>query len=439
MPWLGDVKPVGQEGTFTERAKDIAGEALKVTSTVLPVGGGAVGVGRATLAGKIGRGALVGARSGAVGGGLYGLGEGLQQKDATIGGTVGSTALGATTGLLTGAALGTALPAIPAVTKSIARISSKSGRTNYGIKLMNQIARVDPNDYKKFKQMTGEDVGEYLVKRGKIKTREELIADLFAESQRSKQVADDAFASIKGNFKNIGSVTDTLDELLQHEMRISTPNVPSRNIGKVESLIAKYNSDGLNMTEVNEIKRMLERRKIDYLKQNVPESVDKMKTLDSSLREWQLEEAKLRGLQNLQEINKNTQAAYTLADALYKKSLKQSGKNELSLTDAVLLAGGDVTNALMFGARRLLSSENLKPAVVKMLLGKQSVLPQVSAKMGQNKILQLPAPSIGGYRSSISASGKPIIVAPSNSNILVPFSTQVGGETPMMIPKKPMR
>lgn len=119
MPWLGPVKPVGQEGTFGERLRDTFGESAKLAATVVPVGGGAVQVGKAALGGRILRGAGQGVKAGAIGGGLYGFGEGIQQKDATVGSVLGSTAIGAGLGAAGGGVLGTAFPLVGAGARNI--------------------------------------------------------------------------------------------------------------------------------------------------------------------------------------------------------------------------------------------------------------------------------------------------------------------------------
>lgn len=110
MPWLGAVKPVGQEGSFTDRLKDSVGEGAKFASTVVPVTGGATSVVRATLAGRVRQGLKAGAGAGAFGGGLYGAGEGIQEEDATLGSVAGKTALGAGIGAVGGGVVGGVLP-----------------------------------------------------------------------------------------------------------------------------------------------------------------------------------------------------------------------------------------------------------------------------------------------------------------------------------------
>jgi hypothetical protein len=121
MPWLGAVKPVGQEGTFGQRLADTTGESLKLASTVVSGGSGVGAVGRATLAGRIGQGAMSGLKGGVVSGGMYGMGEGIQQKDATLGSIVGSTAGSAVLGGAFGGAVGAVLSAVSAAVRGTYR------------------------------------------------------------------------------------------------------------------------------------------------------------------------------------------------------------------------------------------------------------------------------------------------------------------------------
>lgn len=119
MPWLGDVKPVGQEGNFGEKLRDTFGESLKFASTVAPVGGGAVQVAKQTLRGKVLSGALTGAGAGAAGGTLYGAGEGMQREGATVGSTIGEAAFGGAVGAAGGTVLGGAAPIIGKTARAV--------------------------------------------------------------------------------------------------------------------------------------------------------------------------------------------------------------------------------------------------------------------------------------------------------------------------------
>ncbi len=95
------------------------------------------------------------------------------------------------------------------------------------------------------------------------------------------------------------------------------------------------------MTEINEVKRLYESNvKMGYLKENATRDIDKATNIDSAIRKQQLDIAQKRGLKNLNELNKQTQASKFIVDKLGKKMIGQNGNNALSLTDWILLAGG---------------------------------------------------------------------------------------------------
>lgn len=96
-------KSLGEGG-----GKQILGDIAK-TGSYLYGGGAAPSAVKATLAGKIGQGALLGAKTGAVSGGLYEGGEALQE-DASLGDVASRTLQGAVIGGAAGGAFGGVLP-----------------------------------------------------------------------------------------------------------------------------------------------------------------------------------------------------------------------------------------------------------------------------------------------------------------------------------------
>lgn len=109
LAWLGEVKPLGGEGTLAQRAKDVAGNALENAS--LLVGGGAV-KGATSIGGKMLKGAIEGAKAGAKGGAMYGAGSEMENPDSTATSIFNSTLGGGAGGLLGGGALGGAFGAV---------------------------------------------------------------------------------------------------------------------------------------------------------------------------------------------------------------------------------------------------------------------------------------------------------------------------------------
>lgn len=230
--------------------------------------------------------------------------------------------------------------------------------------IMQRVARIPKQAQAKFKEMAGEDVGEYLSKRGMFDNIEQ---QLFERFSASKATADEALASLKGNFSPT-PVKTALSELKKREVRVSSPGALSPDLKRVMELSNKLDSGGLNMSEINEVKRLFERNvRLDFVKQNLPEGVARSTNIDNALRQWQSTQAEKLGLKDLPKINRETRLARQLLDALGKENAGSLGNNAFSLTDAILVAGGDPASISMLLTKKALSSKKLRGAVAKKL------------------------------------------------------------------------
>lgn len=373
IPWLGATKPIGQSGNVGRDILDSAGVGTEIASTVLPVGRGIKTVAQATLGGMVKEGAKAGFVAGGASGTMYGAGRELQNEKATPLSVLGKGALGGLTGAVTGGVLGGVLPVPMGIVKGV----SPQNRLNVAQDTMQRVARINPTDQVKFKQISGNDVGEFLVKNNVYGTKEEIVQKLYKESNRTKTLVDEELAKMGGEYK-VAPVGTMLDTLAEREMRISSAGAPSRDLDRVLSLQQKNATTGLSMSEINEAKRIFERSaRLDYIKQNLPEAVEKANTLDDAVRKWQFSQAEKLGLKNLKELNKNTQANRFLADKLWRKMSGQQANNALSLTDAVLLSGGDVSSLVMATARKAFSSDTVRSGISKKIAPKSAIVPKV--------------------------------------------------------------
>jgi uncharacterized protein YnzC (UPF0291/DUF896 family) len=384
---------------------DTAGTALEAGSYA--IGGGALpGIAKNTVKGKIIAGAAQGARAGGAAGGVAGLGIGLQEEDRTVGSVAKDTAVGAASGLVAGAAFGGILPVPGAVARGGRALTDPVG-------IMNRVARINPTQARNFKKNSGgASHGEWLVERGIFGTDEEIAVQLATRSQQAYKTADAELAKLGGEWK-VGAVDDALEELLQRETRVSTANTPSRDMARVTQLVNKNKENGLSMSEINEVKRVYERNvRLDYLKSNVPESIDRAKNIDSAIRNWQFEQADKLGFQNLKEINKETQLSRELGDALYARINGQVGNNAVSLTDAVLLAGGNPQSVAMAASRQFFGNQKLQSGIARKMAPKPTV--GAPAGMTRNAQTQNLLPPASG--ASLINDGRPIPVMSKNSS-----------------------
>lgn len=229
--------------------------------------------------------------------------------------------------------------------------------------IMQRVARINPTQQTKFKTMAGESVGEYLTNRKIFGSADEVLTKVADKFQQSKKMADDSLATLKGTYKPT-PIKTVIDDLLKKEVSISSKGALSKDLKTVMGWRNKFQKDGLTMSEINEVKRMYERNvKMDFLRQNLPEGVKRANTLDDAIRNWQVKKAEELGLANLPEINKETQLAKMLADALGKKLAGSEANNAVSLTDWIMLSGGDATAIAGYIGKKALSSGKLQGKV----------------------------------------------------------------------------
>lgn len=235
-------------------------------------------------------------------------------------------------------------------------------------KLSSSFNRIDPTKYVEFKKMTGENVGQFLVNRGIKTVGDDTVmktSDLF---RKSIEEADKGFAAIEGRYTYGGGVDPikmAIDEI-RSSAQASADNW-SWSKWKLESIARDYENGGITNVQLNSLKRMFQDgNKFSYMKEQLsPESVQKATNILNEIRSFQFELAKQSGFDNIAQINKNTQAYKFISDALQKKLEKQSGNNNVSLTDWILMAGWTPETIGMAIGKRLVSSDKAKTLILK--------------------------------------------------------------------------
>lgn len=278
--------------------------------------------------------------------------------------------------------------------------------------IMQRVARISKDKQAKFKDLAGESVGEYLTNRKIFGNIEDISKKLYDRFSKSKQTADVELAKLPGKY-DPAPVKTALRDLLKRELEVSSKDAPSMILDEVKRLSKK---DSWTMTEINQIKRLYEANvKVDYLKTMNPKGVARATNIDSAIRNWQFKQAKTLGLKNLPEINRETQLARSLLNALGKEYSGSAGNNAVSLTDWIVLSGGDPTAIAGFIAKKGFSSKSVQSAVAKLLSKGKKSIGEVTGDVGPSEVLQLPSPTTG-FRSVVG-SGKKIRVAPKGRNI----------------------
>lgn len=292
---------------------------------------------------------------------LYNIGTAVAgQKALNFGSTVAPGALDAAGNLAT--------KGISATGKGMSELAPKVLPTSEGI--MQRVARIPKSRQQLFEKVSGgESVGKYLETRGLFEAPDELVPKLYERFTQSRNAADEGLAKLSGTYKD-ATIGNALSQLLAREKAVSLPGVSSKDLTRVQQLVAKYRREGLNMSEINETKRLFERNvKLGYQRTlgMQPEKIAQATNLDTKLREWQFAKAKELGFKELADINKETQLARQLADDLGKEIAGTAGNNALGLTDAILVSGGDPAAIAMLLTKKTAGSKAVQAKIAEWL------------------------------------------------------------------------
>ena len=242
--------------------------------------------------------------------------------------------------------------------------------------IMNKVARLTPTQARK-----------YLKDTGNFGTPDEIVrreSEKFAQSLKS---VDDTLSQLDGNFTD-GVIDDVLNELQEKAVATSTKNVKSPYLDRVNELMAKNTESGLSMSEINELKRLYERNvKLGYNKLVDAEKIQRATNLDNALREWQISKAEELGFENLRDLNKQTQASKQLINSLGDQLIGKTGLNDVTLTDWIMLSGGDPTAVGGLLTKKFFSSKKVQSKIAEWL-NDTEVTPIIKPKVGGNYIDQ---------------------------------------------------
>lgn len=253
------------------------------------------------------------------------------------------------------------------VSNAVGKTKGLVSETLASDKIMNRVARLNPTDENKFVQMSGKTPGQYLTETGNFGTPDKIIANEATKFANSLNEVDTAFEKLPGTYKN-GAVEDALQGLLEKARNTSSANVKSPYLSQVEDWISKYKESGLDMTDINKVKRLYEREvKLGHTKLMNPEGVQQATNVDNALREWQVKQASDLGFTNVADLNKQTQISRFIINKLGAKIIGQAGNNSMSLTDWIVLAGGNPNAVASFLTKKFFSSASVQSRIAEFL------------------------------------------------------------------------
>lgn len=302
---------------------------------------------------------------------------------------------------------------LPIVGAAISRGYKSLTNPQNSANIMNRVARLNPLDAQKFKQIAGKTHGEYLSETGNFASPEKIIQNEFDKFQNSKQSVDDALSTLKGTYKTAPLQT-MADDLYNRELRVSSEGAPSPDLVKSIELKSKLESEGLTMAETNELKRIYERNvRLGYLKDNNSEAIARATNIDNAVRNWQFKTADELGLKNLPELNKQTQISKFIVDKLGKKLLSKSGNNMVSLTDWILLSGGHPASIAGLVGKKIFGNKEVQAKIAKLVSKKTPkgvITPVYERQANQAQTMK---------NSTINPISKTIQNTPKKSNVLL--------------------
>lgn len=233
--------------------------------------------------------------------------------------------------------------------------------------IMTRVARLTPKEELAFQQTAGKSLGQYLVDTGNFGDPQEIIAKEAEKFAQSKAMVDAEMAKLPGRFR-VGAVDDALGELIKKSGRVSSESVSSGFGSRARELLAISKDRGLTMEEINEAKRLLEREvKVGYRKDLNPDMVQKATNIDSAIRDWQFKKAADLGFENLPEMNRQTQISKFIINKLGNSIVGKAALNNITLTDWIILAGGDPSAVGGFLTKKFLSSKSVQAKIAQML------------------------------------------------------------------------
>lgn len=250
--------------------------------------------------------------------------------------------------------------------------------------IMNRVARLTPKQANTFEKLAGKTHGEYLRETGNFGTPDQIIKNEAEKFTKSIQSVDETLATLPGTYKS-GVIEDALTGLSEKAAATSSKNVKSPILAKVAEYEAKLADGGLTMSEVNDIKRLYERNvKLGYNKLMNADKVEQATNIDNALRSWQVGKAKELGFENIAELNKQTQLSKFIVDKLGDQVVGKNGLNDVTLTDWIMLSGGDPTAVGGFLTKKFFSSKKVQSKIAEML-NKGEVKGQIVPKVTTSK------------------------------------------------------
>jgi len=336
-------------------ARDLVGSALEIGSFLIPAGAvarGGVAVARGakavqtgvraakaakaakqlSLASRARQYATVGAKSGFLAEAGRATGEGDE-----LGQILTRAAGGAALGGATGAVLPVAGAGISAVKSGVATKALGRKVTDLAENTMQRAIQINPSDIRKIMKpnIAGVTPARWLLERGLTGSRSELIQKTGAISRVSKSTVDKGLAKISQTYtaKEVPAAKQAI-QVLAKTFKGTAGN--EEIIGTLRELAKKKK---LTLSDVNGIKRLVDRNIAIYKSTGDVRGGAVAKGLSNvrdRLKVFIEKEASKNGFKNVRKLNKETQVATEIRNAIIKKEAAVNNNRAIGLTDVIV-------------------------------------------------------------------------------------------------------
>lgn len=262
----------------------------------------------------------------------------------------------------------------PVQIKTAAKVATDPKARSMSANLMDSVVKVDPSKRAKFFDSQGSTAGEWLVDRGIVGNSDNVAKQVLDWGTKSKELVDKTLAKTAGRFKH-PDYTKGINVLKQEIIAQQKSGKVGSWAKEVLELDQKLKTTGLTLSETNRLKRLYA--------QNIDTAFGSDATRSSSvkkgvselylgMRNAQLEDL-ARVNPKLAEVvkrqNKETEAAFSLLDAMEIKALKQTGNAPIGLTDWIILAetANNPVALAIYGGKKFATSETARAGIANML------------------------------------------------------------------------
>jgi len=371
--------------------RDIVGSALEVGSFLIPAGAvakggvalarGAKAVQTGVRAAKVAKAAKVvstaskakqyaiaGAKTGALAEAGRATGEGDELSDI-----LKRAAGGAAIGAGVGAVLPVAGAGISAVRSGAAGNAARAKITDIAENTMQRAIQINPSDIRKIMKpnIAGKTPSRWLLERGVTGSREEIIGKVGNIATQSKKAVDTGLAKITKQYT--AKEVPAAKQAIQVLANTFKGTVGNEEIMKTLAGYAKKKN--LTLSDVNAIKRLVDRNIAIYKTTGDIKGGAVAKGLGNvrdRLKVFIETEAKKNGFKNVRALNKDTQVATEIKNAIIKKEAAVNNNRAIGLTDIIVgtVAGVGINPIAGIGiviAKKIAENPSLQTKLAKTL------------------------------------------------------------------------